>query len=450
MRLIILLFFYLLAYNINAQIGIGTTNPEASSKLDISSPNKGFLPPRMSTAQRDAINGGVFAEGLVVYNTDDNCLNFYNGSAWVNLCDNSGGTPPPLPGNIVLTGGQKAYIASVYDNDYLPYTAPTTAADTGSLDANGSPDNLVNIQGVLTTSGITVSIPYTVTTAAVTLPAFSQTKTVITDYVQGSNPLSNEGGGTPVDVVFSYDTVTLNPGSGTITATIKAVGSDLNAVKLDINKGIGTDLGLLLASFTMALDDAGNIDTVKLIDIPGIPDRRFGDETVQNSVLGQYHNNLYLPVKYNGKIWLNNNLGANYANVNHPHFNIAQQAKTPTDSSAYGSNYQWGRFSDGHELITITSSTSLGFLNAPTASKGDTFVPGHNQFINGGGTPPHNWMTVNPDNLWQGTAGINNPCPQGFRVPTQAEWLAYANTLTPNTELPATFSTPLDNSFWLL
>jgi hypothetical protein len=33
---------------IKAQNGIGTTTPEASAKLDISSTNKGFLPPRLT------------------------------------------------------------------------------------------------------------------------------------------------------------------------------------------------------------------------------------------------------------------------------------------------------------------------------------------------------------------------------------------------------------------
>jgi hypothetical protein len=48
--------------------------------LDVSSTTKGFLPPRMTTAQRDAISSPP--AGLVIYNTSTNVLNFYNGSAW--------------------------------------------------------------------------------------------------------------------------------------------------------------------------------------------------------------------------------------------------------------------------------------------------------------------------------------------------------------------------------
>mgnify|MGYP000850640853 CR=1 FL=1 len=61
-------------------VGIGTTSPSASSLLDVSSTTQGFLPPRMTGTQRDAISSP--AAGLMVYNTTTNKLNFYNGSAW--------------------------------------------------------------------------------------------------------------------------------------------------------------------------------------------------------------------------------------------------------------------------------------------------------------------------------------------------------------------------------
>lgn len=75
-----------------AQIGIGTTTPHTSSILDVESVEKGFLPPRMNATQRDAINGGNPAEGLMIYNTDDDCINIYQGSSWVNICSGSSGS----------------------------------------------------------------------------------------------------------------------------------------------------------------------------------------------------------------------------------------------------------------------------------------------------------------------------------------------------------------------
>ncbi len=64
----------------NGNIGIGTTTPVTSALLEITSTTKGFLPPRMTTVQRDAIASP--ATGLTVYNTTTNALNLYNGSAW--------------------------------------------------------------------------------------------------------------------------------------------------------------------------------------------------------------------------------------------------------------------------------------------------------------------------------------------------------------------------------
>lgn len=71
----LLLFFFLLTLIGNAQIGIGTVTPNASSILDISSTTQGMLAPRMTTAQRNAIVSP--ADGLMVYDTDLKTFYFY-------------------------------------------------------------------------------------------------------------------------------------------------------------------------------------------------------------------------------------------------------------------------------------------------------------------------------------------------------------------------------------
>ena len=60
--------------------GIGTNAPNASSILDLTSTTLGLLMPRMTETERDAI--GTPATGLMVYNTDTNAFNYYNGSVW--------------------------------------------------------------------------------------------------------------------------------------------------------------------------------------------------------------------------------------------------------------------------------------------------------------------------------------------------------------------------------
>lgn len=66
-------------------IGIGTGTPDPSSKLDVTSKTKGFLPPRMTTLQRTAIVNP--AVGLLVYNTDVNCMEWWDGTKWFMPCN---------------------------------------------------------------------------------------------------------------------------------------------------------------------------------------------------------------------------------------------------------------------------------------------------------------------------------------------------------------------------
>ncbi len=65
----------------NGNVAIGNTIPAATAVLEVSSTTKGFLPPRMTTNQRDAIS--LPATGLIIYQTDGKTgLYSYNGSAW--------------------------------------------------------------------------------------------------------------------------------------------------------------------------------------------------------------------------------------------------------------------------------------------------------------------------------------------------------------------------------
>ena len=66
--------------NSSGNLGIGTNAPSASSILDLTSTTKGFLPPRMTTTQKNAITSP--ATGLVVYDTTLNKLSVYTGAGW--------------------------------------------------------------------------------------------------------------------------------------------------------------------------------------------------------------------------------------------------------------------------------------------------------------------------------------------------------------------------------
>ena len=64
----------------NGNVLIGTNTNIASSKLTVSSTTQGFLPPRMTTTEKNAISSP--ASGLIVYDNTLNALNYYNGTAW--------------------------------------------------------------------------------------------------------------------------------------------------------------------------------------------------------------------------------------------------------------------------------------------------------------------------------------------------------------------------------
>ena len=88
---ILLTVFLLSAVNTFSQVGIGIAIPNSSAQLDVTSTSKGFLPPRMTAAQRDLISNP--ATGLIIWCTDGatsgGILETYNGSLWINITSSS-------------------------------------------------------------------------------------------------------------------------------------------------------------------------------------------------------------------------------------------------------------------------------------------------------------------------------------------------------------------------
>jgi len=101
-------------YNNGSGVGIGTSNPTASAKVDIESTTQGFLPPRMTTLQRNAISSP--AAGLRIFNISTGCENFYSGSSWIALCGDSlqNNTLPQgtTPGQILYWNGNQWQLLS--------------------------------------------------------------------------------------------------------------------------------------------------------------------------------------------------------------------------------------------------------------------------------------------------------------------------------------------------
>jgi hypothetical protein len=83
----LLALIFLSQSGISQNLGIGTTNPNTSAKLDITSSNSGLLVPRMTTTDRNRIANP--AKGLLVYDSTTNEFWFFNGSAWREMLYNN-------------------------------------------------------------------------------------------------------------------------------------------------------------------------------------------------------------------------------------------------------------------------------------------------------------------------------------------------------------------------
>ena len=120
-----------------------------------------------------------------------------------------------------------------------------------------------------------------------------------------------------------------------------------------------------------------------------------------------------------GMCWLDRNLGA------------TQVATASDDPLSYGDLFQWGRLDDGHQLRTSSATSTLSSADDP----------GHGDFITNTSSP-YDWRSPQNNNLWQGVEGINNPCPSGFRLPTQLELSAERLSWSSNNSSGA-FNSPL-------
>ncbi len=68
---------------VSGGVAIGAAHPDTSALLELSG-TRGFLPPRMTQAERNAIPSPK--DGLLIYNTDTSCLNYFAGGLWLALC----------------------------------------------------------------------------------------------------------------------------------------------------------------------------------------------------------------------------------------------------------------------------------------------------------------------------------------------------------------------------
>lgn len=213
------------------------------------------------------------------------------------------------------------------------------------------------------------------------------------------------------------------------TSAITLVATDVHGVTYSIS---GTDSSLFnvnsstgVVTFKTAPDyeSPGDSGANNVYDFTATITDSVGATTTQSVSIGvtdvsegfasgdTFNGKVYLTVTSpdTGRVWLDRNLGA------------TQVATSSTDSFAYGDMYQWGRAADGHESRTSTIAWSVPPILATTITPGtNTFII--NSYSTGDWTDADS-SGASRTSAWA-DGGVNDICPAGFSVPTEAELTA--------------------------
>jgi len=124
-------------------LGIGTTAPNASAVLDLTSTTKAFMPPRMTTAQKNSISTPT--ESMLVFDTDLDKIYVYDGASWVAV-----GAAVDLTGAITSVGAVTSL--GTFTSSSLS-TAVTDETGSGLAVFNDAPTFTTNITAPLIIGG---------------------------------------------------------------------------------------------------------------------------------------------------------------------------------------------------------------------------------------------------------------------------------------------------------
>ena len=336
------------------------------------------------------------------------------------------------------------------------------AGATGATGATGAAGPAPSGTGIVTVSSGTLQTPGTltgdVTTSAAGLVTSIATGAVTSDKLldgtiatadladgavtdakiagMAGSKVSGNITGNAANVTGTIEVANGGTGATTLTANNVLLGNGTSAVQVVAPGSIGNVLTSTGTDWVSAAPSGGGLPTSG-----NTGDMLYWDGTAWINVSGGANNKFlvfangaptWAPIVgatdvYNpttGKVWMDRNLGA------------SQVATSSTDYLAYGSIYQWGRGNDGHQLINFTTSTTGSGVNSTTTTLSTSDTPSNASFIEAcPGDNSYDWRSVKNDNLWQGVSGTNNPCPSGYRLPTEAEWVAeyatWSSTLAP-------------------
>lgn len=407
---LVLIINFLLLTNITcvAQSGvaINTTGAaaDASAIFDASSTNSGLLIPRMNKADRNDILQP--AEGLLIYQVDDTTGFWYYNSGWKQIASSAGSglSTGSIKGNTLYwNGSQWLESSNIYN------AGGSVGINTNSPDSSAAIDISSTTKGALIPRLTTIQ-RNAINNVAEGLQIYNKDNKCF-EFYDGNNWLIISCGCTSIDkpdkavcdifetqIEWAWTSVTNAAGYkyNTVNNFFTAIDNGLN--RSFMQTGLTCNMPYNL--YVWAYNACGNMSATSILtqstsvcassDCGLVTFNYNNNQVTYGTVHGNYNNGQYC--------WLDRNLGA------------LRVATAHDDSKSYGDLFQWGRLDDGHQVripISGTTTISSSITN-----------PGHSNFIIG----QDNWYNgANPNNLWQGVSGINNPCPSGWRLPTETE-----------------------------
>ncbi|WP_370895948.1 FISUMP domain-containing protein [Chryseobacterium gossypii] len=389
---------------VGGRVGIGSSASHPSAILGLESTTLGFLPPRMTKAQMDAIvNPSV---GLMIYCTDfagdQGCLMINDSSVetspkWASLCSSNVSSPIVMSidcSSAVTSGNLYSGVTASGVTTTIPYNGgnggayqavnfystgvqglvaslPAGALNTGNgsfvFNIIGTPNGTGTANFDITIAGKQCSFSIPVTTLAASVgsltcgsvvfspatltqwAAYSGTLTV--PYTGGNGQAYPQASFVKNGLTFTRPAGTLATGNGNFIYTVSGTPSASGSMDVPI-------------SFTgaTACNVTKTVAAGTTVVMPG-----------------------------NTKAWMRHNLGAD----------TSLNPDTPIVIGLHGNYYQWGR-----KAAVATSGTAAGAISG--------------------------WnSTPAPDGSWSDTTKTtNDPCPTGFRVPTRQQWMNLVNSTT--------------------
>ena len=436
--------------------------------------------PQLKTTEREALDaelkGDDSAKGLIVYDTDLDCLEFWNGEGWISLCvdklvDCSTVTYPELNdsydfvsgatiGDLITTigGNVKLYDAPIDGN---LYDDPSTLLVAGrTYYAEQRVSNCTNPDRV----PVAVTISTSPVSGSATIDACV---TVMYDFQYQTLTAYGTGGGAPTQGQWYAKRRGENDGEyklipGATAVSYKIPANFVKNVFRTIKSESGTDYN---DSVVFQVKVSNAFKTVILSD------------TLDMEFIDTYGND-YVALKAPPSITGNSDTGG-VIKVAYLNLGVEPDADG-YNACDFGSLYQWGRITDGHEKINWTKdiNRNIAFNAATQNNQASALVLSSSDYdqtttvpvLAGAGALPfyqvtnadykdkflynnssyYGWNTVNTSYLyfWATSSYAktsNDPCPSGWHVPTRFE-LAAIFRGTPLSGNPST-ATDLNNTW---